>query len=279
MRWWRYLTALALACLTAWWVAPWSTVRPPPANPEDGRVADGVYTNEYFGMAYRLPSGWGKDLDGPPPSYSGYYVLTALTGDAARSGTLLIAAHDRFFAAAPAASSAALVRHQISEIDGTTRDLDPSEVMIAGRRFARFDFSSVGIFRTTLLTESRCHLVSFNFTTSDPAVLSDLVLSLDALSLGKPRGTADPDPVCVNGYATPERVRLRVEPPPATPKFTLVPVRIIIGADGRVKHIHIIRGSAEQRASIIGALTQWRFEPPVIEERPTEVETGLTFRF
>ena len=279
MRWWRYLTALALACLTAWWVAPWSTVRPPPANPEDGRVADGVYTNEYFGMAYRLPSGWGKDLDGPPPSYSGYYVLTALTGDAARPGTLLIAAHDQFFAAAPHASSAELVSHRISEIDGTIGDLDPSEAMIAGRRFARFDFSGVGLFRTTLLTESRCHLVSFNFTTNDPAVLADLVLSLNPLSLGEPRGTADSNPVCVKDYATPERVRLRVEPAPATPKFTVVPVRIVVGADGRVSHIHVIRGSPEQRARIIAALTQWRFDPPVIAKRPTEVETGLSFRF
>src|SRR5437899_7852405 len=111
MRRWWCLTALALAGLATWWVAPGSSVTPPPANPEDGKVADGAYTNEYFRMAYRLPSGWSKDLDGPPPSYSGYYVLTALTGEGARPGTMLVAAHDRFFAPAPAASSAELVSH------------------------------------------------------------------------------------------------------------------------------------------------------------------------
>jgi hypothetical protein len=245
-------------------------------------VADGAYTNEYFRMVYRLPSGWSKDLDGPPPSYAGYYVLTAMTGEGALPGTILIVAQDRFFASAPAANSAELashLRHRISEIEGMTIGHDPSETMIAGGRFARLDFSGVGLFRTTLITESRCHFVSFNFTTSSPAVLSDLLSSLKDLSLGEPAGTGDSIPVCVKDYATPERLRLRVEPTPAAPKFTVVPVRIIIGTDGGIRHIHVIRGSAAQRTSIIAALTQWRFEPPMIDGRPIEVETGLTFRF
>ncbi len=281
MRRWWYLAALAFACLAAWWAVPRTSAWPPTANPEDGGVADGVYTNKYFRLTYPLPLGWGKDFDGPPPSSAGYYVLTALTGENTRSGILLIAAHDRFFATAPAASSVELARHlhhRISEIEGMTVGHDPLEATIAGRRFARLDFSGVGLFRTTLVTESRCHFVSFNFTTSDPADLYDLVSSLKDLSLGEAPGTGS-IPECVKDYATPERVRLRVEPTPAAPKFTAVPVRIIIGADGRVRHIHVIRGSAEQRTSIIGALTQWRFEPPVINGRPTEVETGLTFPF
>jgi hypothetical protein len=171
------------------------------------------------------------------------------------------------------------LHHRISEIDGMTIDHDPLETTIAGRRFARIDFSGVGLFRTTLVTESRCHFVSFNLTTRDPATLARLVLGLNDLSLGEPAGPADALPVCLKDYATPEHVRSRVEPMPAAPKFTAVPVRIIIGTDGRVRHIHVIRGSPEQRTSIVAALTQWRFEPPVINGRPTEVETGLTFRF
>lgn len=282
MRRWWYLSALALACLTAWWAASKSSARPPQANPEDGRVADGAYTNEYFRMAYRLPPGWGKDLDGPPPSSAGYYMLTALTGEGTRPGTMLITAQDRFFGPAPAASSVELVshlRHRISEIDGMTIDHDPLETTIAGRRFVKIDFSGVGLFRTTLITESRCHFVSFNFTTSDPATLARLVISLGDLSLDQPAGRANVFPVCVKDYATSEHVRSRIEPTPAGPKFTVVPVRIIIGTDGRVRHTHVIRGSPEQRTSIIAALTQWRFEPPVINGRPTEVETGLTFPF
>jgi hypothetical protein len=279
MRKWRYLTALA--CLGAWWAAPWTSAGTPPANPEDGKVADGAYTNEYFKMSFPLPPGWSKDVDGPPPSYSGYYVLTALSGGS-RSGTMLIAAHDRFFAKPSANSSAEMVgqlRHRISEIDGMSIDLEPLETTIAGRRFARLDFSGVGLFRAMLVTEIRCHLVSFNLTTGDPKDLARLVLSLNDLSPGEAADPADAMPVCVKDYATPEHLLSRVEPTPAGPKFTVVPVRIIIGTDGRIRHIHVIRGSAEQRVSITAALTQWKFKPPTIDGRSTEVETGLTFPF
>jgi len=105
------------------------------------------------------------------------------------------------------------------------------------------------------------------------------VLTLNELSPGEAAGPAEAMPVCVKDYATPERLLSRVDPTPAGPKFTVVPVRIIIGTDGRIRHIHVIRGSAEQKVIITGALTQWKFEPLVIDGRATEVETGLTFPF
>jgi hypothetical protein len=243
---------------------------------------DGAYKNEYFKLLYPLPPGWSKDLIGPPPSYSGYYVLTALTGGGDRSGTMLIAAHDRLFAMTPADGSAEMaghLHHRISEIDGMTIDHEPLEVTIAGRRFARLDFSGVGLFRAMLVTEIRCHLVSFNLTTGDPEELARLVLSLNELSAGEGAGAAEAMPVCVKDYATPDHLLSRVEPTPAGPKFTVVPARIIIGTDGRVRHIHVIRGSAEQRVSITAALTQWKFKPPTIDGRSAEVETGRTFPF
>src|SRR5262249_44145035 len=146
---------------------------PAPANPEDGKVTDGTYTNEYFRLAYQLPTGWRRDWDGPAPSYSGYYVLAALSGDDARPGTMLIAAHDQFFAAAPAGSPAdraGRLLPRVSEIDGMRVEHELSEMITAGRRFARLDFSGAELTRTTLVSESRCHFISFNLTTSDPAV-------------------------------------------------------------------------------------------------------------
>jgi hypothetical protein len=86
-------------------------------------------------------------------------------------------------------------------------------------------------------------------------------------------------PLCIKDYATPDHLVARVDLVRAGPKFTSVPVRIIIGTDGRVRHIHVIRGSAEQEEKIAAALTEWQFKPFVSEGRPVEVETGLTFRF
>ena len=277
---WRRMAALV--CAWGWLTICGGNVEAAPPDPEFGRVSDGTYTNDYFRMSFPLPPGWSEDLEGPGPSHTGYYVLSALRGPGDRGGTILIAAQDQFFGVKGSPGAAEAARgfiDEISQIDGMTTDRGPLQMMIAGRRFSRVDFSGAGLYRALLVTEFRCHLVSFNLTTSDPATLTRLLLSLNALSLGVPAGPSDTIPACVKDYVTPEHLLSRVEPASAGPKFTVIPARIIIGTDGRARHIHVIRASAEQRISIISALTQWRFEPLVIDGMATEVETGLTFRF
>ena len=277
---WRRMAALV--CAGGWLTICGGNVEAAPADPEFGRVSDGTYTNDYFRMSFPLPPGWREDLEGPGPSHTGYYVLSALRGPGDRGGTILIAAQDQFFGVKGSQGAAEAAREfmdEISQIDGMTTDRGPLQTMIAGRTFSRIDFSGAGLYRALLVTEIRCHLVSFNLTTSDPATLTRLLLSLNALSLGVPAGPSDTIPACVKDYVTPEHLLSRVEPASAGPKFTMIPARIIIGTDGRARHIHLIHASAEQRISIMSALTQWRFEPLVIDGMATEVETGLTFRF
>src|SRR5262249_572776 len=131
-----------------------------------------------------LPAGWGEDRQGPPPSNSGYYVLTALKG-AGRAGTMLIAAQDQFFAAEPPSRAAEMIgrlRRSISEIAGMTVDREPEERTRSGDHFARLDFRSTSLYRTVLVPESRCHFISFNLTTADPEERASLAQSLNALS-------------------------------------------------------------------------------------------------
>lgn len=135
-----------------------------------------------------------------------------------------------------------------------TIDRGASESVIAGHPFIRLDFSGVGLFRTVLVAASRCHFVSFNLTTTDPGGRARLAQSLGGLSLGEPADRNRQVPACIKDYATSEHTVSRVEPTSAAPKFTSVPVRIIIGADGRVRHIHVIRASAAQRENVTAAL-------------------------
>ena len=130
-----------------------------------------------------------------------------------------------------------------------------------------------------LVAKSRCHVVGLNLTTVGSDERASLTQSLARLSLGEPADRADEVPVCAKGYASPEHVISRVEPTPAAPKFTSAPVRVIVGSDGGVRHIHVIRASADQTANIAAALSDWQFGPFTIEGRPIEVETGITFRF
>ncbi len=279
-RWWG-LAVLGCAGFAALAV-PCGNAIVTPANPEDGNLVEGRYTNEYFKLVYSLPSGWSEDRQGPAASYSGYYVLMALKGGGGRDGTMLIAAQDQFFATDPPISAAQMVeqfRRRLSKIDGMTIDHEVEETTISGARFTRLDYSGVGLFRAMLVAESRCHFVSFNLTTNDPDVRASLAQSLNDLSMGDPADRPRPMPICVKDYATPERLLSRVNPTPAGPKYTSIPVRIIIGVDGRVRHIHVIRASAEQKESITAALSGWQFRPATIEGRAVEVETGVTFRF
>jgi hypothetical protein len=250
-------------------------------NPEDGKVADGSYTSDYFSLAYRLPQGWTAGEAGPDPSASGYYVLADLLPQSEANATILIAAQDKFFGNNTRGSAADIAHdfeRAMSNIESMTIDHELTEMKVADHVLYRVDYSGVGLYRAAISTESRCHIVSFNVTTRDPTLLATLVHSLDSLSFAAEGHGASPPP-CVQDYAEGDNVLHKVAPVSVGPKFTPIPVRIIVGADGGVKHVHVIRATAEQRRSIEEALYQWKLKPYQIDGRPVPVETGLIFKF
>jgi hypothetical protein len=281
------LAGLAITCLVGWLVwrygavtSPFGAVTSQIVNPEDGKVTNGAYTSRYFDLSYPLPQGWTEGIAGPDPSHSGYYVLSTFTPTGELTGTILIAAQDMFFAAKPpsdAASAAKDFRHAISSVEGMTIDREPLEVRIANRVVQRVDFSGVGLYRAMFVAEIRCHLVTFNLTARDPEALASMTLTLDRLSFAGGKAAASV-PHCVKNYAVTENLLSKVEPVIAGSIATPIPVRIIIGTDGSVKHVHVIRATAEQRKSIESALSQWKLRPYEIEGKAVEIETGVVFQ-
>jgi hypothetical protein len=285
----RRLLLLGIAiCLVGWlaWryggMTPlFGTVAAAMPNPEDGKFANGVYTNGYFGLSYPLPEGWAEGLAGPEPSHSGYYALKTFIPREELDGTILIAAQDMFFADKPlsnAVEAASDFRRAMSEVEGMTIDREPLQMQIADHVVERVDFSGVGLYRAMFVTEARCHLVSFNLTARDPEQLTRLALSVNSLSFSDRNGTPVSAPACVKNYAVAENLLQKVDPAIPGPAFTPIPVRIIAGADGKVKHMHVIRATADQRKSIEQALAQWQFRPYETQGRAVEIETGLIFR-
>jgi hypothetical protein len=247
-------------------------------DPEDGAVADHAYANPYFALAYPFAPGWKEGLAGPPPSADGYYVLDSVDATDGNSGNLLIAAQDMFFAPQAFDDAMAFIksaRQTMAAVPGMQIDHEPVTTSIAGRAFGRVDYSGVGLYRTMLATEIRCHIVSFVFTANDPALLSQAVLSVDHLSVS-PQA---PAPLCIKDYAGGDNLLRRVEPRTAAPYFTRVAARIIVGTDGSVSHTHVIKASAEQRKNIEDALSQWRLKPLQVNGEAVAVETGLVFAF
>ena len=269
-----------LACLmigAAWHRG--SAAEPMP-RPDDGGVADGVYTNPYFDLSYPLPSGWTQMLAGPGPSSTGYYVLASLAPPGELTGTVLIAAQDAFFATEPidSLSEAALAfARSIAKVDGMQVDETPSRLVIARHPFVRVDYSGVGLYRSTFMMLSRCHLVSFNLTANSAERLADLAATLERIVDVHAGERADP--ICLKDHAAAANLVAKVDPRAGGPAYMPIPVRIVIGTDGAVKDVHVIRASDEQRHNIEAALGQWRFKPYAIDGEAAEVETGVLLQF
>jgi Gram-negative bacterial TonB protein C-terminal len=274
-----------------------SELRPPPQDtsryypdPEAGSFVGDAYTNAYFGLSLPLPLGWTEGLAGPPPSGRGLYVLASMDGTKVDHATLLIVAQDLFFSAKPladVADVAADFRVSLGGIPDLSIDSRPADVTLAGQAFLRLDYHAGGLYRGWLATELRCHVVSFNITATDQATVDRIADLLQTISppaqsdaaTGTNAGATRTIPVCIKDYVTAQTTIHRVEPAGVDLNGLRVPVRIIIGADGKVEHVHVISATPAQRQAIEGALRQWEFRPFELMGHPTEVETGLTFEF
>jgi hypothetical protein len=279
----RKLLYLA-ACICLANAAAWrgSAATAPVPNPDGGSVTQGIFTNIYFNLSYPLPPDWTVSIAGPAPSISGYYILATFVPTGELNGTIMVAAQDMFFAAKPFDDLMAMTgefSRSMSQVDGMTIDRPPSELWIAGRTFSRVDFSGVGLFRSTLITKIRCHFVSFNLTANSPELLTALVRSLDNLGPASEKDAGRIDPTCIGNYADAEHLLSKVDPAAVAPSFIPIPVRIVVGRDGSVKHVHVIRATSGQRETIERALAPWRLKPHEIDGRTNEIETGLLIKF
>jgi hypothetical protein len=260
-------------------------------EPESGTVAGGAYENKYFALSYPLPAHSTEAVKGPPPSDAGYYVLDsfklAQPSEGKAVGTILIAAWDLFFVPRPAKNAFELVKDIKGGLAETYEvEAAPAETKIAGHSFVRLDYgvASAQLHWKVLATEIRCHTVEFVLMGRDTGMLENLVRDMGKLKLpdgadAKVGTGGGQFPICIKDYATGANVLHRVDPVMVGARFTSVPVRVIIGADGKARHIHVINGSPEQAKSVRDALAQWSFKPYVQNGTPVEVETGILFKF
>jgi hypothetical protein len=257
--------------------------------PEGGSVTNNVFSDQYFQMSYALPRDWEEKYKGPPPSDSGRYVLAqfrpADTFKGPVRGTILVTAQDMFFTPFPAANALDLVNYSKDHLQADYKvELPPMRTKIAGSDFSFFAYWSpiAELHWYVLATEIRCHALQIVLTSRDTKLLESLVLDLNQMKLpaeaGPTAGTGGGAvPVCIKDYATDENVITRVDPVLTEHRFNPVPVRIIIGKEGKVKHIHFLSAFPEQAKAITDALQQWKFKPYLLGGKPIEVETGIMF--
>jgi hypothetical protein len=257
--------------------------------PEGGSVLNHVFSDQYFGMTYPLPPDWAEKYKGPPPSDTGRYVLAQIspteTYKRPNRGTILITAQDMFFTPLPATNALELVNYSKDHLQADYKvELPPTQTRVAGRPFTFFAYWSpiAELHWYVLATEIRCHAVQIVLTSRDTKLLESLIADLDKMKLP---GEASPAagmgggsfPVCMKDYANDNNMIARVEPVFAEHRFNAVPVRIIIGKEGKVEHIHFLSAFPDQEKAITDALRQWTFKRYMQSGQPVEVETGIMF--
>lgn len=251
--------------------------------PEDGVVANGVFQDDYFGLRYPLPEGWAEDLKGPEPSATGYYSLAALKPEGELTATMQISAQDNFFATDPVTSATGFLMEMKHHLDPSLSAPEAlNSIELGGRHFARLNYSGAGLNHSVLATEIRCHTLIFSITSSRPEVIASLTESLKKLTFAQdlePGSKNTEWPLCVEDYIESSNLVHKVEPVMTGPRYASVPVRLIIGTDGKIEHLHAISGFPEQIKSVTDALAKWEFKPYVVDGVPTRVETGILFQF
>jgi len=236
--------------------------------PEQGSVAAGRYRNAYFGLSYPIPAGWSPQPAGPPPSDGGSYVLAQF---AIQRANVLVSAQDLFFSPRPLAGAKALVAAIREGLKAPfAAEEGDAEVAIGGRTFHRLAYGApaAGFHWRVLSTDVRCHALTFTFAGNDVAALDAAERAMSGVAL------APAAPACVNGYGD---VVEKSEPVFPTHRYNTIPVRVIVGSDGRVKHVHLLSAFPEQSQAILEALRGWRFKPYRRDGKAVPVETGLLF--
>lgn len=246
------------------------------SDPQEVSVAGDTFNDAYFGMTLTLPS-WTEDVQGPPPSPVGYYVLDTFNEPQPGKTYLLIAAQDTFFSINPFKTAAEMTAdfrtNNLPKIPNAEIEPGPATMTLSGHVFERVDYNAGGLYRTWLATDLRCHIVLMNLTGPERPAVEAAVKRLDALTLAPDSG-----PLCVKGYITRKTTTHFVTLPPV-PKGQTVPVRVIIGPDGAVRHVHVIRPPDDWTGlGIATAMQKWQFKPYLVDGTPTEIETGVDLR-
>jgi hypothetical protein len=257
-------------------------------EPEDGAVKSGVFEDDYFGLHYPLPSGWVEDLKGPAPSASGYYSLAALKPGGELVATMQISAQDNFFAPEPVKDATGFLTAMKKGLDASlSAPNGVAHVKLGGMDFARLDYSGAGLSHIVFAAEIRCHTLIFSITAGREAAAEMLAESLRKLSFTQDRNASSSNgtaaghgwPLCIAESAYSDHIARKVDPVMTGPRYGSVPVRLIIGADGKLEHVHAISGFPEQVKSVTDALAKWEFKPYIANGQAVEVETGLLFQF
>jgi len=200
------------------------------AKPDSGIMNADVYTNQFFGFSYRVPSQWtGKAIQRSQPGQRFYQLLSALPAASAASIQYMgIQAEDitapvvktasQFIQSSPLAG-----KNSAYEMLGPVREME-----IGGHHFARADYKTkpsaddagLTMYQTQLVTVLHNHAVTLSFTSDSQPALDQLAASASSIIfLSAPAAAPIPAAPAPQPVVTAPAIAVATPPPaPAKPK-------------------------------------------------------------
>jgi hypothetical protein len=149
-------------------------------SPRAGAVSDGLYTNLYFGMNYKLPEDWKVKFVGIEGGCERECVLLDASAPEEKSRRAVTVTAE-LLSATGSSERGALAGMALEEM-GAKKVTPPKEILIAGRKGNRADYSSKVItgevYYTIVVLPARDYVLVFSFSSESRKHLDIMVNEL-----------------------------------------------------------------------------------------------------
>ncbi len=283
----------------------------PPLRPMDGSVEGNTYSNFYFKFAVDFPAGWtvhgeetnkrlmevGKEkvtssgaVSEGVADISASHTYNLLTVFEHPLGTPGVTANRAFLAAAENVVYAPGIKSgddylkntiPVMQKSGATVVSGPEDGVISGQKFSKVVFSMntpVGsVLESMYVTMKEGFAVAFVMIAADEAGLADAVKAMQSFRPLSRR-------VQLTSEAVSKQQTKMVNPgwsalARAAKIQGSVLLKVLIGTDGKVKDVQVVRGHPALVRDVVPAVKQWEYKPFVVDGEPVEVEVDLTVNF
>src|SRR4051812_41414 len=200
------------------------------ARPDAGAMTADLYTNNFFGFSYRVPTQWtGKAIQRSQPGQRFYQLLSALPATASASIQYMGIQAEDITAPVVKTASQFIQTSPMAAPNSAYEPLGPvKEIEIGGHHFARADYRTkptpddggLTMFQTQLVTVLHNHAVTLSFTTDNQAALDQLAASAASMVFLGPQPAATPIPAAQPPVVNAPAIAVATPAPaPAKPKI------------------------------------------------------------
>lgn len=280
-----------------------------------GKIENGRFFNRTLGVQYTFPAGWAAHVPAfPPDPAKGIQLLNAApAAGAARERVLLYAVPLAKLPEKLREPRAFLLSHPLAErgpadVERERTQLAATPLEVASRAFVRMDWRlseeddepPPDAFETQFAGAVNGQMLVLFLRAPTAEAIERLAETASTLRFYPPQPEEDADDEETDRAAVAEarpakrvevpelalRVRLRDKVEPVYPPEALnrnvqgdVMVRVLVGADGRVREATALTGHPLLTDAALDAVRQWIFEPFTAEGAPVEVESTLRVSF